>query len=333
MTLFRIENIIQKEIYVHILFWILYICYPFLKYTDSNYIIVQWITANSNLLLLLVLVYTCYYFFFPWKSSYKLPVLLLFFAVMTVLGVLFSEYILSLYIYHLDRYSYKTHALGILSEYILVCSIFYSFYSFKKAHTLSHHLRIAELNNLKAQINPHFLFNTLNNIYAYALTNDQKAPELILKLSDNFKYVLNEGKNEKVYLKQDWQHIKDYIYINSMRWEDKIIFNVTEDIRNENVLIAPLILITFVENAVKYTSKLKGENTIRMDLKVTEETLLFRCENSYNPDYVLTEEWKSSGVGLKNTKKRLELLYPNRYSLHIEPKDNQFVVELKLDLC
>lgn len=333
MTPFRIENILKKEIYLHLLFWTLYITYPFLKYTDSNYIFVQWITANSNILLLLTVVYTCYYFLFSWRSIYKIPVILLFFAVMTVLGVLCSEYVLNLYIYHLDGYSYKTHALGIISEYVLVCLIFYSFYSFKKSYMLANHLRIAELKNLKAQINPHFLFNTLNNIYAYTLTNDSKASELILKLSDNFKYVLHEGKKEQVPIQLDWQHIKDYMYINSLRWEDKIIFDVKEEITNGNVLISPLILLTFVENAVKYTSKLKGENTISINLKINEKELFFTCVNSYNAEYILTDDWKSSGIGLNNTKKRLELNYPNQHELKIEDQNDQFAITLKLNLC
>ncbi|WP_298518940.1 sensor histidine kinase [uncultured Kordia sp.] len=333
MASFRIENILKREIYLHLLFWTLYITYPLLKHIDSNYILVQWITANSNIVLLLVLVYVCYYFFFPWRNRYKIPLLLLFFGVMTVLGVFFSEAILNLYIYHLDGYSYKTHALGILSEYILVSLIFYSFYSFKKSYILSNHLRIAELKNLKSQINPHFLFNTLNNIYAYTLTNNEKASELILKLSDNFKYILREGKKEQVSVELDWQHIKDFIYINSLRWEDKIVFEIDEEITNNKLLISPLILITFVENAVKYTSKLKGENRIVISLKINNEELFFTCKNPYNAEYVLSDDWESSGIGLKNTKKRLELLYPNRHELIIEDQNALFNVMLKLDLC
>ena len=333
MTLFRIENILKREVYLHILFWILYIAYPFFKYADSQHVLVQWVTGNSNILMLLITVYTCYYFFFSWRNSYKILVLVAFFAVTTVLGVLLTEYILHLYIYHIDKYSYGTHALGILSEYILVCLIFYSFYSFKKSYILSNHLRVAELKNLKAQINPHFLFNTLNNIYAFTLTNDSKASELILKLSDNFKYVLHEGKKEKVPIATDWQHIKDFMYMNSLRWEDKIIFEVDEEITNKNVLISPLILITFVENAVKYTSKLKGENTIVIKLIANDKELFFTCVNPYNSSYILTDDWKSSGIGLKNTKKRLKLLYPNQHELKIEDQKDQFMVSLKLNLC
>lgn len=333
MTSFRIENILQKEVYLHLLFWALYITYPLLKYIDNKYIVVQWITANSNIILLVVTIYVCYYFFFPWRNRYKIPLLLLFFGLMTILGTFFSKYILNMYIYHLDGYSYKTHAFGVLSEYILVTLIFYSFYSFKKSYILGNHLRTAELNNLKSQINPHFLFNTLNNIYAYTLTNNAKASELILKLSDNFKYVLNEGKKEQVPIQLDWQHIKDFIYINSLRWEDKIVFDVQEEITDKNVLISPLILLTFVENAVKYTSKLKGENKIAIRLTVSDKELFFICKNAYNSEYELTDEWKSSGIGLKNTKKRLELLYPNRHELKISAENGLFNVALKLDVC
>ncbi len=126
---------------------------------------------------------------------------------------------------------------------------------------------------------------------------------------------------------------KDYIYINSLRWENKIVFEVSEEITNKNVIISPLILITFVENAVKYTSKLKGKHNIVIQLKVNDEELFFKCQNPYNAAYVLTDDWKSSGVGLKNTQKRLELLYPNQHELKIDDQKNQFIVTLKLRLC
>ncbi|MCH2196470.1 hypothetical protein [Kordia sp.] len=105
MTSFRIENILKKEGYLHLLFWVLYLTYPLLKYIDNKYIVVQWITANSNIILLIITVYVCYYFFFPRRNSYKIPLLLLFFGSMTFFGTLFSKYILNLYIYHLDDYS------------------------------------------------------------------------------------------------------------------------------------------------------------------------------------------------------------------------------------
>ncbi len=330
---FKIENIIKKEVYLHLLFWICYISLPLLKYTGNDYFYTQWILNNSNIFLVMLTAYCCYYFNYPLKSKYRLLLLGLFLGIMTLFGVYLSKFIIDLYIDQLGNYSVKAHAFSILSEYILICLIFYSFYSFKKRYALHNSLRIAELKNLKTQINPHFLFNTLNSIYSYTLQNDKKASELILKLSDNFKYVLNEGKKEKVPVKTDWQHCKDFIAISTLRWEEKIIFDLKEEIHNESAFISPLIFITFIENAVKYTSKLKGENKIKIDLKVTEDQVSFQCSNIYDSNYMLSHKWESGGIGLTNTKKRLELLYPNKHDLIIQDDGTVFKVDLNILLC
>lgn len=332
--LFKVENIIKKEVYLHVLFWMFYVSLPFIKYVGNDYFFTQWILNNSNTLLTILVAYCCYRFIFPLKSIYKIVVLIGFLGIMTIMGVLASKYIIDLFIHQLDNYTFKSHFFSTLSEYMLVCLIFYTFYSFKKSYQLNTTLKTVELKNLRSQINPHFLFNTLNNIYSYSIQNDTKASELILKLSDNFKYVFHEGQNEQVELKKDWKHLKDFISISKYRWEDKLIFKIDEDFDNQDLLISPLILITFVENAVKYTSKLKGDgHIITIDLNIQDCELSFKCANPYNSNYFLEKELESSGIGLKNTVKRLDLLYPKKYSLKIEEIENMFVSTLKMTLC
>jgi LytS/YehU family sensor histidine kinase len=253
---------------------------------------------------------------------------------MTIIGVFTSKYIIDLFIHQLDNYTFKSHIFSTFSEYVLVCLIFYALYAIKKSYQLSSTLKTAKLKNLKSQINPHFLFNTLNNIYSYSIQNDGKASELILKLSDNFKYVFHEGQNEKVELRKDWEHLKDFISISKYRWENKLTFEINEEFDAKNHLISPLILITFIENAVKYTTKLKGNNhIISIDLNVQNNELFLKCSNPCNSKYSLEKDWESSGIGLTNTIKRLGLLYPKNHNLKIEESKIMFVITLEMTLC
>jgi LytS/YehU family sensor histidine kinase len=328
----KFEEILKREVYLHLLFWCLYITFPLLNYTGKPFAIEQWGVNNSNILLDIIYVYVCYCYLFSIKRN-KVIILLLFTAGMTVIGTYLSEFVIMKIIYQLDNYSFWTHSLGILGEYFFIGILFLSFYSIKKNHQLDQEKKIAEINNLKAQINPHFLLNTLNSIYAYSLEGNKKAPELILKLSDNFKYVLYEGQKNKVSLLNDLNHIKDFIEINRLRWGDKVEFVFTNEIENEDLQVSPLLLITFVENAVKYTSKLKG-NHHKIEIEYLEKNnrLTFSCKNSFDKNYKLSDQWEESGIGLTNTKKRLDLMYQNQYQLNITDEDSIFNVHLTLEL-
>ena len=128
--------------------------------------------------------------------------------------------------------------------------------------------------------------NTLNSIYAYTLEGNKKAPELILKLSDNFKYVLHEGQKNIVSITDDLKHIKDFIEINKLRWGEKNDVIFKDNVDNNQLQIAPLLLITFVENAIKYTSKLKG-NHHKIEIEYLENNNIFHfsCKNSFDKNY------------------------------------------------
>jgi sensor histidine kinase YesM len=329
----KFEDILKREVYLHLLFWCLYIAFPLLNFTGKPYAIEQWGTSNSNILLTIVYAYICYQYLFSLKNKNKVLIMIVFTMVMTVLGTYFSEFIIMRIIYQLDNYSFWTHSLGILGEYFFIGILFLSFYHIKKNHQLDHEKKMAEINSLKAQINPHFLLNTLNSIYAYSLEGNQKAPELILKLSDNFKYVLYEGQKNKVSLSNDLDHIKDFIEINRLRWGDKVEFVFTNKIENKELQIAPLLLITFVENAVKYTSKLKGnQHKIEIEYLEKNNRLTFSCKNSFDKNYKLYNLWEECVIGLTNTKKRLDLMYQNQYQLNITDEDSIFNVHLTLEL-
>lgn len=219
---------------------------------------------------------------------------------------------------------------------------FFALHSIKKLYakqleldTTKQEKQQAELSALKAQINPHFLFNTLNNIYANALKKDEKTPDLILKLSSSFRYVLHEGQKEKVTLSHEITHVKDYISLQEERLSTKIQADFFEDIDNPKTEIAPLLLIPFVENAFKYTSILKGKNhRIRIRAVLKRDQFSFYCENPYNENKKpeIDANWQESGIGIKNTQRRLQLLYPERYQLQIKKENNVFKVILTISL-
>ena len=184
-----------------------------------------------------------------------------------------------------------------------------------------------ELQYLKKQIHPHFLFNTLNTIYGFALKQSKNTPDIILKLSNLLDYILYQVDKPKVSLKEEILHINEYIALEKIRFQDTLKVTFTSEEISEKVQIAPMLLIPFVENAFKHGSLIDG--FLEVDIKVswTDNQLHFWIKNT-----VLTDETKSAkaGIGLINIKKRLNLLYKNKYQLDIENKNNWFVVTLNI---
>ncbi|HBG41450.1 MAG TPA: sensor histidine kinase [Porphyromonadaceae bacterium] len=189
----------------------------------------------------------------------------------------------------------------------------------------------AELKNLKNQINPHFLLNTLNNIYALAQLNSPKVKPAILDLSRLLQYVLYENNTLHVPLKEEVNFIRNYIDLMRLRLPEDARLTITFDIKeNSTVMIAPLIFISLIENAFKHGMS-SGEHSF-VDISLTEKEngrIEFLCSNSYFPK---NESDKSgSGIGLQQVKKRLELLYPYRHMWHKEIKDGTYSTVLIID--
>jgi LytS/YehU family sensor histidine kinase len=182
-----------------------------------------------------------------------------------------------------------------------------------------------ELQYLKKQIHPHFLFNTLNTIYGFALKQSKNTPDIILKLSNLLDYILYQVNKPKVSLKEEVLHIKEYIALEKIRFQDtlKVSF-IANDIPNE-IQIAPMLLIPFIENAFKHGNLIDGFLKVDIRINLIEDQLLFSIKNS-----ILKNESKEDkpGIGLENIKKRLNLLYKNNYQLRIENKENWYVVNL-----
>lgn len=187
-----------------------------------------------------------------------------------------------------------------------------------------------ELSFLKSQINPHFFFNTLNNIYSLAIVRSEKTAPAVMKLSSIMRYILTETTQDLVPLQNEVDFIHNYIELQQVRLTEKtkVIFQSEGQI--ENKLVAPLIFIPFIENAFKYGISTKHESTIEIHLNVLENKLELSVKN-----YIVPTEsnmLENTGIGINNVKRRLELMYPSKHLLSYHSTDNYYFVHLEIQL-
>jgi len=314
-----------SKILIHLLFWALFIFVSLFVFSDYYWkenpflqyfaILVVLVYVNSELLLPFFL-----------KRKIYLPYGVLITTVAVVATQLYCNYLAQC----------GCSLMKCLSDYLwqtLVPIVFFSFiwmlYRYlekqdeialiKKENTLM------ELQYLKSQINPHVLFNNLNTIYSYAVDKPDQVPELILKLSDNLKHVLYESNGHKVSLKKELEYIGNYIDFQRIRTENIKEINYTANGEFEQYTIAPLLLITLIENAFKHSAT-KSEITI--NINVNQGILDCKCTNMIG---IAKEKDRHIPIGLENLKKRLSLLYNNKHQLTLKSEE-RFVAHLKLDL-
>ena len=188
-----------------------------------------------------------------------------------------------------------------------------------------------ELQLLKAQLHPHFLFNTLNNMYYLALEKSDKTPILIEKTSRVLRSVLYECNTPKIKIGQELQLIEDFIDIEKIRYNENFKLDFKKDIQDKGVQISPLILFTFIENSFKHgVSDVVENQWIEISVVADEKQLHFSISNSKSEDKSKDEMDYRNGIGLRNVKRRLHLLYPKRHQLSIKSSSNKFVVDLSI---
>lgn len=188
----------------------------------------------------------------------------------------------------------------------------------------------AELSFLKAQINPHFLFNTLNSIYTLALKQSEKTPEAVMHLSNMMRFVTTEAQSNFVSMEQELQYVRHFIDLQKLRMPKNVIVHTVIDCDNDESKIAPLLLMPFIENAFKYGVSMRESATIDISIRVENNVLNMLVQNQ--KFQAKNEEKDKSGIGLGNTKKRLEMLYKNHYNLIINDLEHFFSVNLELKL-
>ena len=189
----------------------------------------------------------------------------------------------------------------------------------------------AELKNLKSQLNPHFLFNTLNNIYALIPIDRTKAQFAVHSLSHMLRYVLYENNQNYIPLEKEIQFVRNYVELMELRLPDRVETTVDLPEQADGYTIAPLLFITLVENAFKHGVSPSQPSFVHISIRMVKEgTLVCTIENS---DFPKTDADRSgSGIGLQNLRKRLNLLYPNRHILRTENLNGSFVAQLIIDL-
>ncbi|WP_310104432.1 histidine kinase [Algoriphagus sp. 4150] len=279
------------------------------------------------------------YFWFALYTAYTLVISIFLIAMSSFYGVIFinswesmdTGFMLSKNLY-----------LIIIGVYIVVLftSLFSSFRESHKMHLHNQKLQYAllngelqlkqqELSYLKMQIQPHFLFNTLNTIYGSAIANRVETPELILKLSSLLDYLLYQTQKTLVPLEDEMDHLKDYLALEKMRHGNKLKVTSTFPQKSGNHMIAPMLFLPLVENSFKHGKSLGRDAFVELRILAYADKVEFFLRNSYD-DSVAKGNLASSGIGLQNIKKRLQLLYPDSHTLTIHKSDGYFEVELQI---
>jgi LytS/YehU family sensor histidine kinase len=233
---------------------------------------------------------------------------------------------------HLKTFT-NTYTLAVMVIAIKLLKKWY--YDQQEAKSLEKEKLEAELKFLKAQVHPHFLFNTLNNLYSLTLKKSDNAPEVVLKLSELMSYMLYDTAARQVSLSKEINYINHYIDLEKIRYAERldVSFNTSGDISAK--MIAPMLLLPFIENSFKHGVSGELETVwVSLDLHVEEDKLIFKVENSKSPEEenIKISSYRS-GIGLKNVRRRLDLIYANNYDLKIFDEKDTFLVVLKLKLA
>ena len=218
---------------------------------------------------------------------------------------------------------------------ILFFGIIIHFHNNRKLKSTAQQLRIekqeAELNYLKSQTNPHFLFNTLNNIYSLAKDKSNLAPESILRLSKILRFMLYETSGAYITVEQELKIMNDYIALEKLRYDDSLRIGFNYNVEDMKQTLPPLLLIPLVENAFKHgVSETRNQPFIEIQLSINKKELIFVVKNS--TDELTKEESVKENIGLSNLRRQLELLFTD-YTLSVQPSENVFTATLKINLA
>jgi len=187
--------------------------------------------------------------------------------------------------------------------------------------------QVSELALLRSQVNPHFFFNTLNNIYSLVYQKSDDAPEAVMKLSSIMRYMLYDATTDKVLLEKEIEYLKSFIELEKLRLRNKEFVSLDINGSAEGLTIAPMLLIPFVENAFKHASRTVPAPGIIVRLDITPIEIKFEVKNFIRKNQQAPTD-QQGGIGLSNIRRRLELLYPQKYSLDIKPDGDVFCVKL-----
>ena len=200
----------------------------------------------------------------------------------------------------------------------------------KREIDLTHQNIEIEMKFLKSQINPHFLFNALNNIYALSVIKNERTPEMILKLSDMLRYTLYGSESKKVKVAREIEYIQNFIEFQKLKMDSEPNIVVDTSNCNSELLIEPMLMIPFIENSFKHGNIDNAKKGwLQVEVKTLGPILIFQVKNSL-PSIAINKD-VVGGIGVENVRKRLDILYPNKYELNIQTTDSAFAVYMKID--
>ncbi|MGH1437510.1 MAG: sensor histidine kinase [Lewinella sp.] len=327
----------------HGVFWVA--LFAFLLYFDDSGLSTpdRWLNEFINLLFYALIVYFNLFYLIPNYLTKKrfLTYLLLLLAVtliLTPLRVIFLYFRFSGFpqlqntlLGNLDLYFLLTFTIGGGSTILQIVTDWFK--QLREKQELETQTMQSELRFLKSQINPHFLFNTLNNLYALTLKKSDKAPDIVIKLSEMMRYMLYECNEKRVPLYKEVNYLKNYLDLEQLRQHDNIRINFNVDGHVSDQQIAPLLFIPFLENSFKHglNTQLK-DGFVDIHLQVEQKSVDFKIENSKGQTIANPDNRPSGGIGLVNVRRRLNLLYPDHYQLRVSNTPNTFAVHLTIEL-
>ncbi len=186
-----------------------------------------------------------------------------------------------------------------------------------------------ELEFLKAQLNPHFLFNSLNSVYSLVRNQSKEAPEAVITISELMRYMLYEANQDKVELQKEIDYIQNYVALQRLRLSNSEDVKIHVRGDHDDKKIAPLLLITFIENAFKYGTDYKGKTKVDIKIEINDDHLFFQAINLIGVQKI---DEVNSGIGLRNVENRLDFLYPKAHALQVQKKNGEYIVDLHLTL-
>lgn len=330
------------RIVIHVLFWLcalLFFVFYYQRYSVINFYTV--VAAFVNLIVAIITVYSFNYYLIPKFLLSKQHLKFILYSIIAIIAFVYIQLLLTVLLVIKLLFAEQTLFPKMIDVVMLFFNIFFivfiaisiKFYKRwserdRKSELMQKEKVEAELQMLKTQINPHFLFNTLNSIYVLALKNAEKTAETVLQLSDILDYILYKINKPRVLLSDELHIIDNYIKLEKIRFTDRVEIDINRQIYNSNLQIPPMLILPFVENAFKHgVGKSMDKSWIKIYIKENEAHIDIEVSNSKKPVGVKSE---SSGIGLSNTLKRLTILYGENFNF--DKIDTQYNFQVKLSI-
>lgn len=334
---------------LHLTFWCVYLSFNLYQITvfqrDRGYDWGKLLTSVSlQLIFTMLIAYLNYFVMLPrflkhkklWRYLIEFSVP---FALLTAFRIYLHRYLMDGFTHKIEHFYSIFFVIQIAAVSLLIV-IFVGMLRFavawfeldSKKREMENEKLTAELKFLKAQINPHFLFNTLNNLYYLAYSQSPNTTEVIAKLSQMMRYMIYDTNHPRVLLNKEIEYMQSYISLERLRLNDQIPVEVNVTGRTDDVWISPLIFITFLENAFKHGVSNTNKNSwIKVGIHLNGNHCLYTVENG-KPAGVMADNNGKSGIGLQNVQRRLALSYPDRYELNVHETADRYAVTLNLEL-